>query len=82
MFGYNAQFKRCTINGAKTLRVQRLSATTGVKQKTGNKMKAYNLKRKKLSFFLSLFLPVKVPVLNSGLLPTYKSFPTTFDLTQ
>ena len=30
MFGYNAQFKRCTINGAKTLRVQRLSATTGV----------------------------------------------------
>ena len=31
MFGYNAQFKRCAIDGAKTLRVQRLSATTGVK---------------------------------------------------
>ena len=31
MFGYNAQFKRCTMDGAKTLRVQRLSATTGVK---------------------------------------------------
>ena len=31
MFGYNAQFKRCTIDGAKTLRVQRLSATTEVK---------------------------------------------------
>ncbi len=30
MFGYNAQFKRCAIDGAKTLRVQRLSATTGV----------------------------------------------------
>jgi hypothetical protein len=33
MFGYNAQFKRCAIDGAKTLRVQRLSATTGVKIK-------------------------------------------------
>ena len=32
MFGYNAQFKRCAIDGAKTLRVQRLSATTGVKE--------------------------------------------------
>ena len=31
MFGYNAQFKRCAIDGAKTLRVQKLSATTGVK---------------------------------------------------
>ena len=30
MFGYNAQFKRCAIDGAKTLRVQRLSATTEV----------------------------------------------------
>jgi hypothetical protein len=30
MFGYNAQFKRCATDGAKTLRVQRLSATTGV----------------------------------------------------
>ena len=33
MFGYNAEFKRCAIDGAKTLRVQRLSATTGVKIK-------------------------------------------------
>ena len=31
MFGYNAQFKRCATDGAKTLRVQKLSATTGVK---------------------------------------------------
>ena len=31
MFGYNAQLKRCAIDGAKTLRVQRWSATTGVK---------------------------------------------------
>ena len=30
MFGYNAQLKRCAIDGAKTLRVQRWSATTGV----------------------------------------------------
>jgi hypothetical protein len=32
MFGYNAQFKRCAIDGAKTLRVPRLSATTGVNE--------------------------------------------------
>jgi hypothetical protein len=36
LFGYNAQFKRCAIDGAKTLRVQRLSATTGVNQMKEN----------------------------------------------
>ena len=33
MFGYNSRFKRCATDGAKSLRVQRLSATTGVKRK-------------------------------------------------